>query len=57
MNHQMFLHYGRKNTGMELRPGMTFTIEPMINVGEWDVKNAKRWMDCCNKRQIFISTI
>ena len=25
------LHYGKKNTGAELRPGMTFTIEPMIN--------------------------
>jgi len=35
------LHYGRKNTGMELRPGMTFTIEPMINDGEWDVKMLK----------------
>jgi methionyl aminopeptidase len=35
------LHYGRKNTGMELRPGMTFTIEPMINVGKWDVKMLK----------------
>ena len=35
------LHYGRKNTGMELRPGMTFTIEPMINVGDWDVKMLK----------------
>ena len=32
------LHYGRKNTGMELRPGMTFTIEPMINAGKYDVK-------------------
>ncbi len=32
------LHYGKKNTGMELRPGMTFTIEPMINVGKFDVK-------------------
>ena len=27
------LHYGRPGTGMELRPGMTFTIEPMINAG------------------------
>ena len=27
------LHYGTKNTGMELKPGMTFTIEPMINAG------------------------
>ncbi len=32
------LHYGKKNTGMELTPGMTFTIEPMINAGKYDVK-------------------
>ena len=32
------LHYGNKNTGMELRPGMTFTLEPMINSGKYDVK-------------------
>ena len=27
------LHYGRPGTGVELREGMTFTIEPMINEG------------------------
>ena len=32
------LHYGKKNSGMELYPGMTFTIEPMINAGKYDVK-------------------
>jgi len=32
------LHYGKKNTGMDLQPGMTFTIEPMINSGKYDVK-------------------
>ena len=32
------LHYGKKNTGIELKPGMTFTIEPMINFGKYDVK-------------------
>ena len=32
------LHYGSKNTGMEIKPGMTFTIEPMINAGKYDVK-------------------
>ena len=32
------LHYGNKNTGLELKPGMTFTIEPMINAGKHDVK-------------------
>jgi methionyl aminopeptidase len=28
------LHYGRRGTGMKLEPGMTFTIEPMINAGK-----------------------
>ena len=32
------LHYGNKNSGPELKPGMTFTIEPMINSGKYDVK-------------------
>ena len=32
------LHYGNKNTGMELKTGMTFTIEPMINAGKYNVK-------------------
>ncbi len=32
------LHYGRKGTGIELKPGMTFTIEPMINAGKPAVK-------------------
>ena len=32
------LHYGKKNNGTELKPGMTFTIEPMINAGKLDVK-------------------
>ena len=32
------LHYGSKKSGMDLRPGMTFTIEPMINTGKYDVK-------------------
>ncbi len=32
------LHYGRPGTGIELIPGMTFTIEPMINAGRREVK-------------------
>ena len=32
------LHYGKKNTGAELKPGMTFTIEPMINSGKFEAK-------------------
>lgn len=30
-------HYGHKGTGMLLVPGMTFTIEPMVNMGHWEV--------------------
>lgn len=30
-------HYGHKGTGMLLVPGMVFTIEPMINMGTWEV--------------------
>lgn len=32
------LHYGETGTGMQLQPGMTFTIEPMINAGKRQVK-------------------
>ena len=32
------LHYGKPGTGEELKPGMTFTIEPMINAGKKDIK-------------------
>jgi methionyl aminopeptidase len=32
------LHYGRPGTGEELVPGMTFTIEPMVNIGRRDIK-------------------
>jgi methionyl aminopeptidase len=32
------LHYGKPNTGSILEEGMIFTIEPMINIGKYDVK-------------------
>ena len=32
------LHYGRPGDGLVLKPGMTFTIEPMINLGKADTK-------------------
>ena len=32
------LHYGKPNTGMTLREGMTFTIEPMINAGKRETR-------------------
>ena len=36
------LHYGKKGTGMAVKEGMTFTIEPMINAGKREVKLNKR---------------
>ena len=33
------LHYGRRGTGMELKPGMIFTIEPMINAGKAAIRH------------------
>ena len=35
------LHYGEKNSGQELKAGMIFTVEPMINSGKFDTKTLK----------------
>ncbi|ALO46234.1 type I methionyl aminopeptidase [Pseudohongiella spirulinae] len=35
------LHYGKAGTGIELLEGMTFTIEPMINLGSRHTKLSK----------------
>jgi methionyl aminopeptidase len=32
------LHYGHPGTGLELKPGMIFTVEPMINAGRADIR-------------------
>jgi methionyl aminopeptidase len=32
------LHFGEKGTGLTLRAGMFFTVEPMINAGRYEVK-------------------
>jgi len=32
------LHYGKKGEGMKIKKGMVFTIEPMINLGEYHTK-------------------
>ncbi len=32
------LHYGRRGTGIELKEGMTMTVEPMVNAGKPNVK-------------------
>ena len=35
------LHYGEKDTGEKLKPGMIFTVEPMINSGNFETKTLK----------------
>jgi methionyl aminopeptidase len=37
-DHPNILHFGKKGEGYELRQGMIFTIEPMINIGKPEVK-------------------
>ncbi len=37
-DHLQVLHYGEPNTGKVLQPGMTFTIEPMVNAGKRHIK-------------------
>jgi methionyl aminopeptidase len=32
------LHFGKPGTGVLLKKGMIFTIEPMINAGKWEIK-------------------
>ena len=41
-------HFGRRGTGMMIVPGMTFTIEPMINMGTYEVfvDEADGWTVC-----------
>ncbi len=37
-------HYGKRGKGLKLRPGMVFTVEPMLNEGTYDLKIlADRW--------------
>jgi len=35
------MHFGRPGEGLELKPGMVFTIEPMVNLGKHHVKLLK----------------
>ena len=40
-------HYGHAGTGLRLRPGMVFTIEPMINAGGYQTRVlADKWTVC-----------
>ena len=47
------LHYGKAGTGIELKTGMAFTIEPMINQGVWQTKIMKDgWMAITKDRKL-----
>lgn len=47
------LHYGKPDTGIILKPGMTFTIEPMINAGKRFVKLlADQWTVITKDRRL-----
>ena len=32
------LHYGVEDTGLSLQEGMFFTVEPMVNIGDYEVE-------------------
>jgi methionyl aminopeptidase len=47
------LHYGSPGEGLVLRPGMLFTIEPMVNLGTYEVKLKKDgWTVITRDRQL-----
>jgi methionyl aminopeptidase len=47
------LHFGNPGEGLVLRPGMIFTIEPMVNAGTWQVKLKKDgWTVITRDRQL-----
>ena len=46
-------HYGRAGTGIVLEPGMIFTIEPMINVGSYQLKTLPdKWTTVTKDRSL-----
>lgn len=46
-------HYGTRGKGKKLRPGMVFTIEPMINEGTWEVEVlADKWTAITKDRKL-----
>lgn len=46
-------HYGKRGTGMKLRPGMVFTIEPMLNEGSRHIKTLRdQWTIVTGDRKL-----
>ena len=51
------VHAGRPGTGPELKPGMFFTVEPMINIGRADVQTARRRLDRRHPRPLAVGPV
>ena len=51
------VHAARAGTGPELKPGMFFTIEPMINIGRADVQDARRRLDRGHPRPLAVGPV
>ena len=49
-------NYGDKDTGIRLKAGMTFAIEPMVNMGGNEIIYKRKWMDSGNERREPFST-
>lgn len=46
-------HYGQRGTGLRLRSGMVFTVEPMLNAGSPQIKTlSDRWTTITRDRQL-----
>ncbi|MBV9387953.1 MAG: type I methionyl aminopeptidase [Chroococcidiopsidaceae cyanobacterium CP_BM_ER_R8_30] len=46
-------HYGTRGKGKRLRPGMVFTIEPMINEGTWEAEvQSDKWTALTRDRKL-----
>ncbi|MBO3457508.1 type I methionyl aminopeptidase [Aetokthonos hydrillicola Thurmond2011] len=46
-------HFGTRGKGKRLRPGMVFTIEPMINEGTWEVEvQSDKWTALTRDRKL-----
>ena len=51
------VHAGRPGTGPELKPGMIFTVEPMINIGRARREGARRRLDRGHPRPLALGPV
>ena len=50
-------HVGKRGTGDRLKAGMCFTIEPMINLGGFEVEVARRQVDGRHRRRLALGAV